>query len=234
MTKFYVGTAGWSYLRWDKEFYPKGIKATEKLAYYATRFNAVELNNSFYHTPSPEQFMKWEADVPESFRFAVKASHHITHSKRLKDPEKSLPPFLDSLKLQNQEGPVLFQLPPTMKADIPRLRAFLLQLPRTKHFVIELIDPSWHTAPIFELLEQHKVAFCLFDMADKLSPRQLTTDFAYIRLLGRTGCDVGEFLEEWRYWLSKETSTAYVIFHNREDKSLGFTNALQFRGMTDV
>jgi uncharacterized protein YecE (DUF72 family) len=232
MTQFYIGTAGWSYLRWDKEFYPAGMKAADKLAFYATRFNAIELNNTFYHVPPPEQFVDWEHQVPASFRFAVKASHFITHTKRLKDAGETLPSFLDALQLQQKAGPILFQLPSTFKVDLPRLRAFLTQLPKGRRYVIELINPSWHTDEVFDLLAQHKVAFCLFDMEERQSPRRLTTDFSYVRLLGRSGYQVENFLREWRIWLLNETGMAYVIFHNRENKSLGFTNATALQEMT--
>ena len=232
MTRFYTGTAGWSYLRWDKEFYPKGMSAAEKLAFYATRFNAVELNNTFYHVPPAEQFMDWESQVPASFRFAVKASQYITHTKRLKDSAETLPPFLEALELQKKGGPVLFQLPPNFKASVPRLGEFLAHLPHGRRYVLELIDPSWHTEEIFALLARHRVAFCLFDAASRQSPRRLTADFAYIRLLGRAAPHVPQFLREWKKWLINETETAYIIFHNREDKSLGFTNALALGEMT--
>jgi uncharacterized protein YecE (DUF72 family) len=232
MTRFYIGTAGWSYLRWDKEFYPKGTKAADRLTFYATQFNTVELNNTFYHVPVPEQFVDWENQVPASFQFAAKAAQYITHTKRLKDPAETLPSFLKALKLQKKAGPVLFQLPPNFKINVPRLTEFLEHLPKGRRYVIELIDSSWHTPEIFELFARHRVAFCLFDTGDRQSPRQLTTDFAYVRLLGRSGSDVPQFIKEWKRWLSNETGTSYVIFHNRENKSLGFTNALALREMT--
>lgn len=232
MTRFYTGTAGWSYLRWDKEFYPKGIRAADKLAFYATCFNAVELNNTFYHVPPPEQFVDWESQVPAAFRFTAKASQYITHTKRLKNPAETLPSFLKALQLQKKAGPVLFQLPPNFKVNVSRLSEFLTHLPEGRRYVIELIDPSWHTEEVFKLLAMHKVAFCLFDTGDRRSPRQLTADFAYVRLLGRSGSHVLPFLKGWRKWLANEAETAYVIFHNRENKSLGFTNALTLREMT--
>jgi uncharacterized protein YecE (DUF72 family) len=124
ITRFYVGTAGWSYLQWDKEFYPKGIKSHEKLAHYATRFNAVEQNNSFYHSPTAEQFTHWESQVPAHVRFAIKASRYITHTRKLNSAEQTVPRFLDAITLRNP-GPVFFQLPPNFSLNIERLTVFL-------------------------------------------------------------------------------------------------------------
>ncbi len=179
MTRFYVGTAGWSYLQWDKEFYPKVTKSNDKLNYYARQFNAVELNNSFYRMPEAEQFLAWEAQVSQHFRFAVKASRFITHIKRLKEPQNTLPPFSAALALQQQAGPVFFQLPPVMPLDLERLHNFLHKLPPCRRYAMELRDPRWHTQEVYQLLKRFKVAFCLFDVPEGISPRVLTTDYAY-------------------------------------------------------
>ena len=231
MTKFYIGTAGWSYLKWDKEFYPKGIKADEKLAYYSTQFNAVELNNSFYYTPSSEQFANWESQAPASFQIAVKASRYITHVKKLKDSAETLPKFLDIISLK-KPGPIFFQLPPNFPLNLDRLKEFLKYLPKTYRYAIELRDPSWHDEAVYKLLKAHKVAFCMFDIPEGTSPRKLTTDFAYVKLRGRKGKNLEGFLSEWKNYLSGNTKKAYVFFDNREEKKLAFGNALIFRDLT--
>ena len=234
MTDFYIGTAGWSYLRWDKEFYPEGLSAEQKLAFYATKFNAVELNNSFYHTPKAEQFLAWEAQVPKHFRFAVKASRYITHTKRLRAPEETVPRFAEALALRKKHGPVLFQLPPRFTRDLERLEQFLKQLPKGERYAIELRDPSWQDEAVYRLLRQHKVAFCLFDTPEGASPRLLTTDYAYVRLRGRAGRGLTPYLKEWRAWLDAHCSTAYVFFDNREEKRLAFGNALRLREIVET
>ena len=232
MTQFYVGTAGWSYLRWDKEFYPRHIKREQKLAYYASCFNAVELNNSFYHVPPPEQFLNWEQQVPAGFKFSIKASRYIIHIKKLNNAEEILPPFFAALKLSRKSSPVFFQLPPGFAFNPDRLHAFLAALPGDRRYVMELRDPSWHQPLTYKLLKKHKIAFCLYDTPEGISPRELTTDFAYVRLRGRRHKHLDKFLSEWKDWLGQNTKRAYVFFDNREEKSLAFGNALTFREMT--
>lgn len=231
--QFKIGTAGWSYLKWDKEFYPKGTKAAEKLKYYASQFNSVELNNTFYNLPAKEQFAEWEKQVPAEFEFAVKASRYITHTKRLKEADKILPPLLEAISLQKKKGPVLFQLPPAFPQNLERLEAFLKQLPAKRSYAIELRDVSWHDEAVYRLLNRHKIAFCLYDTPEGISPRKLTADFAYARLRGRKTGNLNAFLKEWKAWLSNNTDKAYVFFDNREDKSLAFGNALAFRELTE-
>ena len=230
MTQFYIGTAGWSYLKWDKEFYPEGTKSLEKLSYYASQFNAVELNNSFYHLPSSEQFLAWQKQVPSGFSFSVKAPRYITHLKRLKDPEETLPAFLDVISLKDS-GPLFFQLPPTFPLDIDRLDKFLKELSSDQRYAIEFRDVRWHNEEVYTLLRKNKVAFCLYDMPEGISPRILTSNFAYVRLRGRDLKGITPFLKEWRKWLTANVKEAFVFFDNRESKDLAFGNALAFRDL---
>jgi len=232
MTRFYVGTAGWSYLKWDKEFYPKDVKSADKLAFYATRFDAIEINHSFYHTPSVAQFKAWEKVVPGRFLFALKGPSYVTHIKRLMEPEKTLPSFLKPIAAQSKGGPILFQLPPNLPIDMTRLETFLKRLPAPRRYAIEMRHSSWHTPEVYKMLKKYKVAFCLFDSFEGVAPRVLTTNFAYVRLRGRKSSDIREFLGEWQRWLTTHTHTAYVFFNNGENKSLSFGNALMFREMT--
>jgi uncharacterized protein YecE (DUF72 family) len=228
MTKFFIGTAGWSYLRWDKDFYPKATQADEKLAFYSSQFNAVELSNSFYHTPSPEQYLTWQHEVPANFLFSVKASRFITHIKRLKDAEDTLPPFLETISLK-RKNPVFFQLPPSFSINLERLTRFLTKLPKGRRYAIELHNPSWHTDEVYALLSKHKVAFCLYDTPEGVAPRQLTANFAYVRLRGRCEVNQKAFFREWKNWLNANTPEAFVFFNNRGNKSLAFGNALRFK-----
>src|SRR5690242_5066075 len=120
-----VGTSGWSYKEWKGSFYPPKLPADEMLRYYAERFDAVEVNNSFYRMPSERILAGWAEQVPDRFRFVMKASRRITHNQRLRNEDESLSIFLRAVNpLGHRLGPTLFQLPPTFKVDVQRLREF--------------------------------------------------------------------------------------------------------------
>jgi uncharacterized protein YecE (DUF72 family) len=176
--------------------------------------------------------VEWEEQVPSSFRFAVKASRYITHIKKLKDADETLPEFLDAVRLQKQGGPIFFQLPPSFPVNLERLEQFLKQLPARRRYAIELREPSWHDPAVYTLLKKYKVAFCMFDTPEGISPRLLTADFVYVRLRGRKSKKLEAFLAEWKTWLSSHTKKAFIFFDNREEKSLAFGNAMIFREMT--
>ena len=122
----YVGTSGYSYKEWKGSFYPEKIQAKDMLSYYSERLSTVEINATFYRMPKADLLENWKAQVPPGFRFSLKASQRITHFKRLKETEPETKYFLETAGvLGDQLGVVLFQLPPNMKKDLPRLESFL-------------------------------------------------------------------------------------------------------------
>jgi uncharacterized protein YecE (DUF72 family) len=126
----YVGTSGYSYKEWKGSFYPEKIPAKEMLSYYSQRLSTVEINATFYRMPQPSMLENWKEQVPSTFRFSLKAPQRITHFKRLKETEEETKYFLETaVVLGDQLGVTLFQLPPNMKKDLPRLESFLAQLP---------------------------------------------------------------------------------------------------------
>src|SRR5687767_11259903 len=130
-TTLHVGTSGYSYKEWKGSFYPKDIAADQMLNYYSQHFTAVEINNSFYRLPKPSVLKTWATQVPASFKFILKAPQRITHFQRLQNTADSVSEFLRVAKVLGQRlGPLLFQLPPNMKKDIPRLHKFLRPLKR--------------------------------------------------------------------------------------------------------
>src|ERR1700752_3956829 len=138
----YVGTSGYSYKEWKGSFYPEKLAAKDKLPYYATRLSSVELNNTFYRLPQPEMVESWKSQVPDDFRFSVKASQRITHFKRLKDAEEPTQLLLENVSLlENRLGVILFQLPPNMKKDLDRLKSFLEALPESTPSAFEFRHP---------------------------------------------------------------------------------------------
>jgi len=218
----HIGTSGWVYPHWRGAFYPPDMPEAEWLAFYSAQLRSVEINRSFYRLPTRESFVAWREATPRDFVFAVKASRYITHMKKLKEPERTLSPLLDAASgLGDKLGPLLFQLPPSWHADMPRLRDFLQMLPRTVRAAFELRDPSWHRADVFDLLAEFNAAFCVYELGGFQSPRVLTADFAYVRLHGPGAPYCGRYgtaaLHDWAQWLgAARVKAAYVYFDNDE------------------
>ena len=140
----YVGTSGYSYKEWKGSFYPEKIPAKDMLRYYSERLSTVEINNTFYRMPQQSLLENWKEQVPSSFKFSLKAPQRITHFKRLKETDEETNYFLDTASvLGGQMGVMLFQLPPNMKKDLPRLEIFLTLLPPSTPAAFEFRHPTW-------------------------------------------------------------------------------------------
>jgi len=178
----YVGTSGWSYTIWKPDFYPKDVASKNFLKFYATQLTAVEVNYTFRSRLSEKAATGWMADVGPNFRFALKANQFITHIRRLKNVEEPLQRFLPTLQpLAAQLGPVLFQLPPSLKADVPLLRDFLTLLPRSFKAALEFRHESWLSDEVYQALQDHNAALCVA-LTEKLStPEVRTASFIYFR-----------------------------------------------------
>ena len=151
--RFFVGTSGYSYKEWKGSFYPEKLPAKEMLSFYAQRFSTVEINNTFYRMPAPSVLESWATQVPENFRFVLKAPQSITHFKRLKDVEESTERFLQVASvLKGRLGPLLFQLPPNFKKDLPRLEGFLDVIPAGTQVALEFRHESWFEDDVFARL----------------------------------------------------------------------------------
>jgi uncharacterized protein YecE (DUF72 family) len=184
-----VGTSGWQYDHWRGDFYPADLPKSRWFEHYASVFDTVEINNSFYRLPSAEAFTRWRAAAPRGFVYAVKISRYLTHLKHLHDPHAPLALFLDHAHhLGTTFGPVLVQLPPRWHADVPRLAAFLRALPRTRswRWALEVRQESWLCAEVIELLAAHGVALVWHDARTIVVPRVATASFRYLRFHGTT------------------------------------------------
>ena len=200
--RIHIGTSGWSYDHWQGTFYPPGLAANRRLAYYQRHFRTVEINSTFYSLPSADSLVRWYESTAEDFIFSVKASRYITHMKKLRDPQRTVKEFINRVEvLRDKLGPILFQLPPRWHINAERLAAFLKRLPREHRYAVEFRDPSWFSPQIYELLARHTVAFCIFDLDKRVSPMQVPADFAYIRLHGPLGPYQGRYddraLHDW-------------------------------------
>ena len=166
-----VGTSGWSYKEWKGSFYPPDLPADDMLRHYATKLPTVEINNSFYRIPREKVLMEWAAQVPPEFRFVLKASRRITHINRLTDADDSLGYFLQTVNvLGDKLGPTLFQCPPSLKLDLPRLRDFLARVPRTWRAALEFRHDSWFTDEVYDALRDHDIALVAVDEDEGATP----------------------------------------------------------------
>ena len=184
MAQLYAGTSGWAYPSWKPEFYPAKLPQKNFLQHYATQLNTVEVNFTFRQLVKETTIQKWIAESPAGFRFGVKAHQVITHIKRLKGTADFVPRFLSTIEpLARAEklGPLLFQLPPNLKADSKLLEEFLATLPRAAASAFEFRHASWFTDEIFNLLQSHNRALCVAETEERVTPDVVTADFCYYR-----------------------------------------------------
>jgi uncharacterized protein YecE (DUF72 family) len=184
MAQLYVGTSGWAYPSWKPDFYPAKLAQTKFLSYYAARLNAVEVNFTFRQLLKETTAQKWITETPTGFRLSVKAHQVITHIKRLKNAEDFVPRFLSTIEplaRAGKLGPVLFQLPPNLKADAKLLEDFLLIVPRAVQSAFEFRHESWFADEIFDLLKRNNRALCIAETEERVTPDVVTADFSYYR-----------------------------------------------------
>jgi len=233
-----IGTSGWHYPHWRGPFYPPALAREQWLAHYATRFDCVEVNASFYRLPEPGAIARWCAAVPEGFLFAVKAPRAITHLKKLKGCEQALQELLARLALFGDHlGPLLFQLPPRWRVNLHRLEAFLAALPAEGRFVLEFREPSWHCPEVRAALAAAGVSWCLADPPVEAAPgdQEPCGPCAYLRLHGPRqryrGSYRSETLRAWagrlRGW-SRKGLESYCFLDN-DERAHAPRNAAQLR-----
>jgi len=211
-----IGTSGWYYDHWKERFYPPELPKSRWLEHYAEHFNTVELNNTFYHLPKEKTVQRWSEIVPKGFLYAVKASHYITHIKKLSDVADSLQLFFERVRLlEDSLGPVLYQLPPSLHKDLARLEAFIRLLPKKPPAIFEFRHQSWYQDDTFELLDKLGAGFCVHDLSGNESPRVLTGDIVYVRFHGTSGRYAGDYpeslLHDWAEWLKSHAQNARAI-----------------------
>jgi uncharacterized protein YecE (DUF72 family) len=231
-----VGTSGWHYRHWRGPFYPEDLSPRRMLPFYASHFDTVELNTTFYRLPPPGAAGAWRDATPPGFVFAAKGSRFITHMKKLGEPETALARYFDRIAaLEARLGPVVFQLPPQWPLNLDRLAAFLAALPAGR-YAFEFRNASWHVPPVYELLARHRAAYCIYDLAGFQAPLEVTTDFTYIRLHGPGGKYQGSYderaLGEWANRLRGWGLDAYVYFDN-DEAGYAPRNALRLRELLD-
>jgi uncharacterized protein YecE (DUF72 family) len=189
----YVGCSGWQYKDWRGPVYPDKLPQRLWFRHYATLFDTVELNTTFYRLPPVATVEGWAAQTPAGFTYAAKLGQFGSHRMKLRDAASWLPNHLDRVeRLGPALGPTLVQLPPRWKRNAERLDEFLSAAPRHLRWALELREASWLHEETYEVLRRHGAALCLHDLLPD-HPWILTTDWTYVRFHGPDALNV-------KYW----------------------------------
>jgi uncharacterized protein YecE (DUF72 family) len=234
----YVGTSGWSYKSWAETFYPPDLPPSGHLNFYATKFPTVEINSSFYRLPTEKAFNDWCHTAPPGFLYSLKGSRAVTHFKRLLPGAKSFDLLLDRSRLLGKHrGPILWQLPRTLKKDLRRLQEFLSTLNHRILHAVEFRDPSWLDPEVFQILRKYRVANVALSSEAMPMCFELTASFVYVRFHGLEGGASHDYTDrELRPWAdflqdcSKSGISAFVYFNNDMNTRAPF-NALRLMDM---
>jgi uncharacterized protein YecE (DUF72 family) len=222
-----AGTSGYSYKEWLGSFYPDKLPAKEMLRYYAGHFPTVEINNTFYRMPAESMLAGWVNEVPASFRFTLKAPQRITHQKRLREAEQEVAEVLRrAAALGGQLGMILFQLPPFLRKDLPRLKDFLAALPPSLRVAMEFRHESWQDDEVYAALRERGAALCVADTDEGDTPFVCTADSGYLRLR-RTHYDDKD-LSAWAERVAAQPLQRAYVYFKHEDEALGTRFARRF------
>lgn len=225
----HVGTSGFSYKEWKGSFYPEDLPQKQYLSYYAGRFSTVEINNTFYRMPAPSMLEGWTAQVPETFRFVLKAPQRITHQKKLADAGDDVARLIEaSASLGPHLGPILFQLPPFLRRDDAKLAGFLETIPDGTPFAFEFRHESWKHPDVEEILRRRNAAVCIAETDEERieDPGDGSADWGYLRLR-RTEYE-NDALARWADQIASRNWREAWLFFKHEDEGKGPAFAEEF------
>ncbi len=237
MGKVWIGTSGWNYGHWRGRFYPIDLPEKRWLEFYAERFDTVELNSPFYRIPSEASFKSWYRRTPEGFVFSVKASRLITHVRKLRQAQQELEWFFSVVyALGEKLGPILFQTPPSLRADLKLLEDFLSCLPKGHRYAFEFRHPSWFDVKVYELLEAFGATLCVADSPRYPKEEVVVGPFLYLRLHGSKRLYASlyspEELEKWadfiRFAFKRGVKEVFCYFDN-DYEAYAVRNALELK-----
>ncbi len=215
-----AGTSGFSYKEWLGKFYPEKLAPDAMLRYYAERFATVEINNTFYRMPAEAMLARWAAETPGHFAFTLKAPRRITHEKRLREAGPDVTEFVRRAHaLGGKLGVLLFQLPPFLKKDLPRLKDFLDAIPKGERVAFEFRNDSWQDDEVHALLRERGAMLCVTDTDEGDTPFVSTSDWGYLRLR-RTHYDDAE-LRAWAGRIAAQPLERAYVYFMHEDDALG-------------
>jgi len=226
--RLYAGTSGFAYDEWKGTFYPEDLPADERLRYFGEKLPAVEINNTFYRLPKTSVVQSWADQVPDGFRFALKASRRITHQKRLVEAGGETEYLLRTTStLGERLGALLFQMPPYLRQDVPRLAAFLELLPAGTRAAFEFRHESWVDEEVRDLLRSRDCALVVSETDDEPEAELVSTaGWGYLRLrrCDYTDAELAARAERVR---AAGWDEAYVFFKH-EEEGAGPEMALRF------
>ena len=227
-SKLWAGASGYSFREWCGPFYPEKMKPDAMLPFYAKQLSTVEINNTFYRMPKRTVLESWAACTPETFRFAIKASRRITHMSRInaescKEPLGYLYENLQGLGAKR--GPVLFQLPPNLKKDLPRLEAFLTLLPANHEAAFEFRNDSWFGDDVYAALKGVGAALVLSEREDNAPPPLVeTAPWGYLRLRLENYSDAD--LAAWAKTIARTGWKDTYVYFMHEPTAPGYARSL--------
>ena len=227
-----AGASGYSFKEWKGTFYPEKMKPEEMLPFYSARLPTVEINNTFYQMPKAAVLENWAKTTPEDFKFAIKASRRITHMSRLKaDTAADSVNFLYTTlaALHAKRGPVLFQLPPFLKKDLPRLSEFLALLPSGHNAAFEFRNDSWFDDDVYDALKIAGASLCLSEREPEggdsaVPPLIETADWGYVRLRLETYSDAD--LQQWAKRLAATAWRQVYVYFMHEPTAPAYAQTL--------
>lgn len=238
--KIYIGTSGWQYYHWYQKFYPQGLKAKDFLNFYAKTFKTVEVNTSFYHFTREKTLKNWKQEAPKNFLFALKLHRLFTHFRRLKlnkEDKRILKETINSYKvLEEKLGPILIQLPPSLKKDLKLLKNFLktlLSFDKNLKLAIEFRHQSWLNKDVYKILKENKTAFVISDSPRWPTDIIKTKDFVYLRFHGKPKLFASKYekeeLKDWAKKIKKLRPKILFSYFNNDFEGYAVENAIEFK-----
>jgi uncharacterized protein YecE (DUF72 family) len=217
VSNIHVGCSGWVYKHWRGIFYPEGLPQKRWFERYAEEFDTVEINASFYRLPLASTFEGWRDKAPPGFHYAVKVNRFITHMKKLLDCEAEVDRFIALARpLGEKLGPLLYQLPPSLKLNLERLERFLERLPPDLTHVFEFRNKDWYVPDTYALLDRHGASFCVHDMPGSKTELVAVGPIAYVRFHGGEGKYWGRYSDEgllsWTDWVVEQTRSGRPVW----------------------
>jgi uncharacterized protein YecE (DUF72 family) len=227
-SKLLAGASGYSFKEWKGNFYPEKMKPEDMLAFYAERLPTVEINNTFYRMPKTTVLESWAGTTPAPFRFAIKASRRITHMARIKAESSAEPVgflYKNLAALGDKLGAVLFQLPPNLKKDLPRLTEFLSLLPEGHRAAFEFRNDTWFDDDVYDALKGSGAALCLSEREDNAPPPLVeTAPWGYVRLRLETYAESD--LEQWAARLAGTAWNETFVYFMHEPTAPAYARTL--------
>jgi uncharacterized protein YecE (DUF72 family) len=224
--KINIGTSGWSYKHWKGEFYPEEMKPTDYLLFYTEHFDTTEINSSFYHLPRRSTVEQWVEKTPKKFRFCPKISRYITHIKRLHEPEETVARFFEVFEpMKEKMGPVLVQLPPSLKFNYDVAEHFYTTLKKNfkeYSFAMEVRHQTWMTEESLTLMSKYDMAFVISQSGDRFPYAEtITAKNIYVRFHGPKELYASSysdkmlkgFADKFKHWVS-EGHYIWAFFNN--------------------